>query len=53
MTHYSSNSMNGGITLTNVTMRLLIYPNNLNLVSMQKSGSRIMLVYLIVTLGGD
>ena len=50
MSNYSENSINGGIPLKTLPARLLIYRNNLNLGSMKKSGSRIMLVYLLMNL---
>ena len=52
MTHYLENSVNGGITLTNVFGDTLIYTKTLTFVYTKKFGSRIMMVYLLVNMGG-
>ena len=49
MTHSSSNSVNGGIPLKNLTGKTF----DVFIYSMANSGSRIMMVYLLVNLGCD
>ena len=51
MTHFSSKSINVGIPLTNVTGKTVYISKYIDFFSMIKSGSKIIMVYLIVKLG--
>ena len=52
ITHSSANSVNGGIPLTKMNGKTVDISKYLDFGSMAKSGSRIILVYLLVNLGG-